>query len=43
MKGMEYAELSAALLKNVSSGNAFPSDMLHTSKDFGKCKSLLDE
>ena len=42
-EGMEYAELSAALLKNVSSGNAFPSDMLHTSKDFGKCKSLLDE
>ena len=40
---MEKEDLRAALLKNVSSGNQWTSDMLHTSKDFGKCLHLLKE
>ena len=37
---MEYDELAAKLLEKVATGNHQVSDMLHTSKDFGKCKHL---
>ena len=40
---MEKEDLMQALLKNVSCGNQWMSDMLHTSKDFGKCLHLLKE
>ena len=40
---MEHVALKARLLENVAIGNHRPSDMLHTSKDFVKCKYLSKE
>ena len=40
---MGWEDLQQALLRNVSSGNTWPSDMLHTSKDLGKVWSLMHE
>ena len=40
---MGLEDLRHALMRCVSSGNNWPSDMLHTSKDFGKVLSLLQE
>ena len=40
---MEKRELQTALLRCVSAGNLFDSDMLHTSKDFAKCRNLMLE
>ena len=40
---MEFEDLKIALMSNVSSGNKWPSDMLHTSKDIAKVWSLMHE
>ena len=40
---MGWEDLQQALLRNVSSGNTWPSDMLHTSKDIAKVWSLMHE
>ena len=40
---MPRVALKARLLENVAIGNLRPSDMLHTSKDSGKCKYLSQE
>jgi hypothetical protein len=40
---MDWEDLQQALLRCVSSGNKWPSDMLHTSKDIAKVWSLMHE
>ena len=40
---MEHGQLKICLLENVATGNCKVSDMLHTSKDIGKCLNLSKE